>query len=43
MLGLGVGRFGRKEVTDSKGYVDNRTRVQAGLTLGEDGKFNSFR
>lgn len=43
VLGLGVGQFGQKEVTDSKGYVDNRTRVQAGLTLGEDGKLNSLR
>lgn len=25
VLGLGVGQFGQKEVTDSKGYVDNRT------------------
>ena len=43
VLGLGEGQFGQKKVTDSKGYVDNRTRVLAGLTLGGDGKLNSLR
>lgn len=34
VLGLGAGHFGWKEVTDSKGYVDNRTRIQAGANFG---------
>lgn len=43
VLGLGAGQFGWKEVTDSKGYVDNRFGQELTLTLGEDGKLNSLR